>query len=350
MPEKNDLNKSKEIVRTLIPFLSKKNIPITPQNYRIWFEYYYDKKKEIKTHLDKLLKKGAVFTRKLNQELYQKFFVRELEKEQSEKLYKEIEVADEVTTKAGELLLSTIKDILKTTENSSEFAKKLEGYAGNVEKAAKLEDVASVLSLMVRDTHEMESKTGRIQKKLEKSSIELESLHVQLGEAKEEATHDALTGIYNRRYFDTEMQKQVDRVVKNEKTCSLIMLDIDNFKKFNDEYGHLVGDKVLKTVTREMQRALRDGDMVCRYGGEEFAVICPNMKLDRTVEIADRIRKLVNEVEFTVQGKTVDVTISGGACLINKTDTVKSAINRADKALYLAKRIGKNKIKSEKEL
>jgi diguanylate cyclase len=350
MSEDTSTKKTKEIVRTLIPFLSKKRIPITPQNFRIWFEYFFDKKDEIRKQLDELLEKGAVFTRKLNQDLYRKFFIRDIQKESNEQLQKEIQVADDVTKRAGELILNTIKDILKSSEHSSEFAHKLENYAGDVKKANRLDEVTTVLSSLLRDTHELESKHGKIQKKLEKSSVDLESLHVQLTETKKEALRDALTGIYNRRFFDAEMQRQLARVNKEGAVCSLIMLDIDNFKRFNDDYGHIIGDKLLKTVTGEMKAATRENDMVCRYGGEEFGVICPDIKLKKALEIAERIRRMISEIEFTVRGNLVYVFVSGGVSLLNETDTIKSAVHRADEAMYTAKRSGKNNIKSEDEI
>ena len=350
MPEYHDTQKTQQVVKKLIPFMSKKKIPINPDNFQVWFEYFYERDEDIKKYLDKLLGEGVEFTTDLNREIHRKFFECNMRAESEEKLHREIEIADVVTHKASELILNTIVDILQNVKYSSEYGKKLEKHADNAKTVKKLEDLESLLGSLLRDTQEMEAENTEIQDKLKKSTIELESLHVELTDAKEQARIDSLTGLYNRRFFDGEMGKQLGMAKEKGWIFSLIMFDLDEFKNFNDTYGHIVGDKLLKTVAKEMTSIFNNNYYICRYGGEEISVICADAKLEKALKMAEKIRRYIVNMEFTVRGKHAQVTLSGGVSQYRKGDKVLDMIDRADQALYKAKKAGKNKIFDENEL
>ncbi|MEE8483218.1 MAG: GGDEF domain-containing protein, partial [Nitrospinota bacterium] len=269
--------KAKNVARKVLPFLTKKELPVTPNNYRIWFEYFMGENEEIKTHLDELLESDTKFTPELNDQLYEKFFVRDFEKESSERTLKEIDVAEDTSAKASDLIMSTIKDLLESSEITSEYGQKLKSYTQDVGMAQKIEDVKNLLTSMVRDTHEAEHTNVKIQKKLKNSSVELKKINLDLTVARKEARTDKLTGLYNRRMFDELLKNHIELMENEKKDCSIIMLDIDFFKKFNDLYGHPVGDKLLKAVSEEIVEKVSDNGLICRYGGEEFIVLCPDI-------------------------------------------------------------------------
>lgn len=157
-----------------------------------------------------------------------------------------------------------------------------------------------------------------------------------------QAETDRLTGIYNRRYFETQLDQEVERTRRYGTSLSLIIFDIDWFKKLNDRYGHLVGDRVLMRVARECERNLRSIDVFCRYGGEEFAIIAPETGATSALLLARRIREAV--ASMTRDGYTEPVTISAGVATWDKTFARKEdLIAAADKALYRAKDLGKNR-------
>ena len=350
MPEYHDTQITQEVVKKLIPFMSKKNIPINPENFQVWFEYFFNRDEELKKYLDKLLGEGVEFTTNRNSEIYKKFFGRNMHAESEEKLHKEIETADDVTHKASQLILNTIVDILQNVKYSSEYGKKLEKHANKAKTVKKLEDLESLLGSLLRDTQEMEAENTDITDKLKKSTIELESLHVELTDAKEQARIDSLTGLYNRRFFDGEMGKQLGMAKEKGWIFSLILFDLDEFKSFNDKFGHIVGDKLLRTVAKEMTDIFNNNYYVCRYGGEEISVICADAKLKKAVIIAGKVRRHIEDMEFTVRGKQAQVTLSAGVCQYRKGDKVLDMIDRADQALYNAKGTGKNKVCEENEL
>jgi len=159
------------------------------------------------------------------------------------------------------------------------------------------------------------------------------------------AETDGLTRLANHRVFRESLDREVRRAVRYESAFSLLMADIDNFKNFNDEHGHLTGDHVLRQVSRVMRRSIRDGvDLAARYGGEEFAIILPETAEAGALVVADRLRRSVEESDSDFEGKKFHVTVSVGACEFRKGMTASSIIDSADRALYLAKRSGRNRL------
>lgn len=156
---------------------------------------------------------------------------------------------------------------------------------------------------------------------------------------------DHLTGLFNRRYFRERVFEEVERVKRHNECFAIFVIDIDNFKYFNDTYGHLAGDEILKGVSRTIRDAVRSMDVVARYGGEEFAVILPHTSKRDSVVIAERIRRGVEECRPSVDGMTEWPTISlGVAEFPGDASNIDDLVNKADRAMYLAKRMGKNRV------
>jgi diguanylate cyclase (GGDEF)-like protein len=158
------------------------------------------------------------------------------------------------------------------------------------------------------------------------------------------ATHDALTGIYNRGAILQDLDKQISRCSRETTSLSIGMLDIDYFKKVNDTYGHLSGDEVLKEVCRRIQSCLRNYDVVGRYGGEEILIITPGADQEQAMNIFERIRKTIGEKHINDEASNISVTVSIGIATLSKNMRTKEFIQIADDALYRAKEIGRNRV------
>jgi diguanylate cyclase (GGDEF)-like protein len=158
----------------------------------------------------------------------------------------------------------------------------------------------------------------------------------------EEVTLDILTGAYNRRAFNNIIERAISSHVIAELPCVLAIIDIDHFKRINDNYGHLKGDMVLKALGKHIKSKIREGDTLIRYGGEEFVICFENMELDNAMEIMEKIRTTVEKLSL-VKGETI--TISSGLSRLQKGDSPSKLLSRADVALYEAKDAGRNKIK-----
>lgn len=198
------------------------------------------------------------------------------------------------------------------------------------------------------DTMIFENRISKIlEKTLDADLIEEVAVLRQLYNQKKEklselAFFDTLTGIYNRRYFDLKLNEEVTRAIRYKCKLSMMMVDIDDFKKFNDTYGHQKGDLVLAATAKLLRESLRGTDSICRYGGEEIVILLPETKGDNAVKIAEICRLKVEKESIKIAG--VVVTVSIGVSEFIGLDTPEKLIKAADLALYQAKKQGKNQV------
>ena len=158
-----------------------------------------------------------------------------------------------------------------------------------------------------------------------------------------EARTDSLTQIANRRAFDDALLKNLASFEANKKPFSLLIFDVDHFKKFNDTHGHQAGDEVLRYVGRTMTECVQSSDLPCRYGGEEFALVMPNTKVDSARITAECVRKAIENMEIEFEGKTLRVTASIGVAEVGHGDVAERLIRRSDDCVYAAKEAGRNR-------
>ncbi len=167
-------------------------------------------------------------------------------------------------------------------------------------------------------------------------------------------TIDGLTQIFNKRYFQEALEREMSRSLRYQRNLALIMLDLDHFKEVNDRYGHLAGDFILKQVAQFVSRNIRRDDVLCRYGGEEFALICPETEKVQALQLADKVRRQIELEQFTFDGVRIPVTMSLGVADLEEFRTFHGDdlfggdiklfefIKLADARLYIAKRSGRN--------
>jgi len=246
------------------------------------------------------------------------------------------------------LLAESLKEFLG---NSNGFSQYLDNF---IEKIKKTDDIGEIKKLkleVIKTTMIVKENTEKIKKKLlmaEKGLKEVKErmnkLEEEIKKAKEKALYDGLTGAYTRAVFNDRIVKEVERAKREKKRLSLLMMDIDNFKKINDTYGHQMGDIVLKIIVSQMKKVIRDFDFLARYGGEEFVLILPETGDKLAKEVAERIRSKIEHTKFLYKGERIPVTISIGCAELKEDDSVESFIERADKALYEAKNSGRNRV------
>lgn len=187
-----------------------------------------------------------------------------------------------------------------------------------------------------------------LKSEISKPKPEAEVLEKLFNELYSYATKDHLTGAFNRRVLDELLGKEMERAIRHNLPLSAIMFDIDNFKGYNDKYGHLQGDMALKTVTNVIQKLTRKEDFVARYGGEEFIMVLPDTTLEKAKEIAERIRKKIAEAKIPPASREIEdgydkITVSMGVAQLSKKG-IHHMLHQADIALYKAKALGKNRV------
>lgn len=174
--------------------------------------------------------------------------------------------------------------------------------------------------------------------------VQIEELRSQVSELSELVSTDALTGLFNFRHFKSMLQAEMDRSKRSGIPTSLVMVDVDHFKAVNDNYGHEAGNLALKQLAEILRSEVRTTDIVCRYGGEEFAMIFPETHLNMAVKVADRIREEIASTPVPIDGGEIRLTASMGASVYMKTSVLEidEFIDSVDKYLYEAKQSGRN--------
>jgi len=195
--------------------------------------------------------------------------------------------------------------------------------------------VISIVQRLVKTNETMQSQLAQAEERLQEQAREIEA-HVQ------EARTDALTKVWNRRHFDDELRKCLEAFQNSQRPTSVMMLDVDHFKKFNDTYGHQAGDEVLRGVARTLQKHVGPQDIVCRYGGEEFGVIFPGSDIEASIPSAERARSAIADRVFEFEGLELKVSASGGLAQFRQQESVEDLIKRSDSSLYFSKQAGRN--------
>ncbi|HAT4070595.1 TPA: GGDEF domain-containing protein [Clostridium perfringens] len=160
----------------------------------------------------------------------------------------------------------------------------------------------------------------------------------------ENLVKDYLTGVYNKRYIDQRFSKEDNRNLKESIPTTVIMTDIDSFKRVNDTYGHLIGDKILRDFAKVLNNNIRENsDWIGRYGGEEFIIVLNNTNMKNGVKVAEKLRKIIEKMSFDYDEISVKITASFGVCEVSEKEDPFDTIKNADEKLYMAKMAGRNK-------
>jgi len=189
---------------------------------------------------------------------------------------------------------------------------------------------------------QLEEELIKTNTRLKELEMESQQLRQRLIEEHAHAIHDPLTNMFNRLAYEERIAQEYNRWKRYQTPLSLLVFDIDHFKRINDTYGHKAGDKALKLIAKCLQTNVRESDFIARFGGEEFVAIMPETSIKDALEAANKLRQAVENNQFHYEGKDVKITISCGAAQFHKNDSIDSTFQRADKSLYVCKQQGRN--------
>lgn len=249
-------------------------------------------------------------------------------------------------------MLATFVDRLADfSETTTEYHSKIETCSGKISRAGNISELTEVLDEVMRETRVVQLNAARSREELSamRSRVNeteevMARLQTELSSASQLVRHDALTGALNRKGLDEALGKEIGRVQRQGGTLSLALLDIDNFKKLNDNLGHFVGDAALVHLVKVVKETLRPQDTLARYGGEEFVVLLPNTSIDDAVAAMTRVQRELTRKFFLNKNDRVLITFSCGVAETRSDEDAYEAMKRADAAMYLAKRAGKNRV------
>jgi len=242
-----------------------------------------------------------------------------------------------------------VKELALAGDNAKAYGETLDTFSGELAAAVSLESLKEALSNVLAETRRIETAHHAIEERVQSTSQEMVELKENLAAMRIEATTDPLTGIGNRKLFDRQLKEFVDAARSDGHPLSIVLADIDHFKRVNDSFGHLVGDMVLKKVAETFVECVKGRDLTARYGGEEFVVLLPGTPIKGAYVVAEEIRttmagkKLTRKSTGQVLGQ---ITLSLGIAELRRGEEPKDMVARADAALYAAKRAGRNRTAS----
>jgi diguanylate cyclase len=327
-------------IRQMLPLMLKHNVPVDPMNYAIWYHYVAGFNKELSKEIDDLINDQQPFDTESTLRLYKKYICNA-----------SVEIFEKINQNLMQLINQTALSINaaseKATQAGDSFSTKLKELDG-VENDA---NIKTILVEIIMQTTQLAEASKVLKDQLVQTNQEMDDLRNELSIVRETANTDGLTGMLNRWAFDKELEELIKNA-KPKKAC-LAILDIDNFKRINDSYGHLVGDKVIKYIASILKKHAAAHHHVARYGGEEMAIIMPDTMLAEATKLMEQIRQALDTSRLTYKGNTETigkVTVSAGIATLRATDEAYSLLDRADKALYIAKESGRNKVVTEESV
>ncbi len=319
-------------------WLAQQELPPTPDNFAVFYAYFSNANPNLRMAMDVLL---SQHDGRLTQSQCSELFLAHLSLEAENRVLRS--TADNITSE-----INNVMNVLaKSAGDSAQYNKTLDTFSGSLQGDLSLDQIRDAVSKVASETRVMAEQNQRLQNQLAQSTQELTEMRYNLDEVRKASLSDPLTGIGNRKFFDAEIERVIQEAVDNGTPLAMLMCDIDHFKKFNDTYGHLIGDEVLKLVAKTLVENLKGRDIIARYGGEEFVILLPQT----TVTDAERVGNMLRNILATKQvrrrrtNETLGiVTISLGATQYVPSEERDAFIERADAALYEAKQTGRNKV------
>ncbi len=282
MRYRENIEQSAEYLRLALQRMTRQDAALHPVSYALWYEYVAGINPALKAEVDALTQGGGRLSDETTYALYRKH-IADLDAEASRR----------ISTSVQQIVTEVSESAAQAGDRASRFGSALERWSGTLAQPLSGAGTLAAVEVVLRDTHEMQDAIGTLKARLEQSTHEAQQLKQEVLRAREEALVDALTGLANRKGFDRAVTAGLGQVRAGVAGPCLLMADIDYFKRINDTYGHLFGDKVLRGIGHALKANVKGKDTAARYGGEEFAVLLPATPLAGAAGLAETLRAAI---------------------------------------------------------
>ena len=314
--------------------------PAYPRNYEVWYAYATGYNPTLNQTINETLTRNGTLSAADVDQIYETYL-------------SPARLSDRIDN-VGSQIVEEIEQVMAMVDaavgSATQYTESLAHATQDLGTAKDRDGLRAVVERLVRATRDMEENNTRLETSLKASKLEISQLQVNLEAVRNESLTDPLTSLANRKYFDSALEKNIAQSVATGEPVALLLIDIDHFKAFNDTFGHLTGDQVLRLVAIALKQNVKGQDIAARYGGEEFAIILPGTTLRSALTVADHVRRAVMTKELMKRstGEHLGrVTVSIGVAVLQKNEPAQSLIERADNCLYAAKRCGRNRVMCE---
>ena len=316
--------------------------PASPRNFEIWYHYATGYNPSLNETINRTIEQKGTLSEADADHIYNTYIAPGRVREQIDTV--------------GSRVLDEIKQVLDMIDaaagSATSYSESLANASETLAGADDRETLRAVIERLLDGAKEMEINNKKLEARLSASKQEIQQLQQNLDAVRSESLTDPLTALSNRKFFDAALAEAIAEAAKINQPLSLLMADVDHFKSFNDKYGHLTGDQVLRLVAVSVKQNVKGRDIAARYGGEEFVIALPNTALQSALTVADHIRHAVMNKELMKRSsgeRLGRVTISIGVAVLRPNDTPQMLIERADGCLYAAKRNGRNRVICESD-
>ena len=343
MSQADDFRQAKGFCDAALAGMIAHGVPPTPENFAVWYAHATGLVADLKRTIDILIANKGEFTPALNSELYDRFC-------DTGRHFNVMQETGDRLHFAAEQLLHYVKT---ASGDTNAFGKALDQYSNQLGASPGSDQLRAMVSGLILETQRVAERNQALETRLNESASEIQDLRQNLEQVRREAMTDALTGLPNRKFFDTRLRAAALEAATGAETLSLIITDIDHFKHFNDTYGHPMGDQVLRLVARTLTDSVKGRDTPARYGGEEFAIVLPQTRHEDALVLAEQIRRTIMRRRIVRRDTGDDfgtITLSLGVATYRPSEQLVDLVRRADAALYQAKRSGRNRVISEDAL
>lgn len=332
MDFRDDLSTASDYLRMAVPLMVRRRIPPTPYNYALWYAHVQNASPELSRALLAEFPESGPYHPEISEALFFEYFVKHY-------LPSSPQARDLIVEIVTQLTRAVSRNLHGAQDYGASLREAITVFEDNVDQ----DRIRTMLEQLLTETRDLEHQTQTFCRELESASSQVERLKRELEASERQARVDALTHIPNRRAFDEALAQSLSS--PDEPTC-LLMIDLDHFKRLNDSYGHLMGDRVLEIVGQVLANVHNERVFVARYGGEEFAVIV-NDELPVAQQLAAQIRSQIATLHIrrkSSQDMICSITVSIGLTRFQPGETPESFIERADRGLYLAKEGGRDRV------
>jgi diguanylate cyclase len=316
------------------------SVPVDPINYAVWYHYVAGTSGDLNAAIDTLIRDQQPFDSNTSLKLYITYVCNA-----------SVESFEKINSHLQRLITQTTLSVNATSEKAAAAGDNFNVKLKELKTVENEANLKSILVDIILETTQLAESSKALKNQLDNTNEEMKQLRNELTHVRVAANTDGLTGLLNRRAFDEALFKLVEN--PTTKNACLAILDIDHFKRVNDSFGHLIGDKVIKYFASLLTKHAAEHHHIARYGGEEMAIIMPDTTLAEAFSVIEQIRKVLDKSVFKHKNETETlgkVTVSAGIASLKTVDTAYTFTERADNALYRAKETGRNKVVTENAL